>query len=65
LRQRAKETTELHAAGKPTLPTNMRLELETNPFLRPQVPAIQRRLGLEGKPDWQIFAEIRERKNRA
>jgi hydroxyacylglutathione hydrolase len=65
LRQRAKETAELRAAGKPTLPTNMRLELETNPFLRPQVPAIQRRLGLEGKQDWQIFAEIRERKNRA
>jgi hydroxyacylglutathione hydrolase len=65
LRQRAKETAELRAAGKPTLPTSMRLELETNPFLRPRVPAIQRRLGLEGKQDWQIFAEIRERKNRA
>jgi hydroxyacylglutathione hydrolase len=65
LRQRAKETAELRAAGKPTLPTNMRLELETNPFLRPHVPAIQRRLGLEGKQDWRVFAEIRERKNRA
>jgi hypothetical protein len=29
------------------------------------VPAIQKRLGMEGKPEWQIFAEIRERKNRS
>jgi hydroxyacylglutathione hydrolase len=64
LQRRGKETAELRAAGKPTLPTSMRLELETNPFLRPHVPAIQKRLGLEGKDAWQIFGEIRERKNR-
>jgi hypothetical protein len=28
------------------------------------VPAIQQRLGVVGKPEWQIFGEIRERKNR-
>jgi len=48
----------------PTMPTRMDLELETNPFLRPGVPAIQQRLGMVGKPEWQIFGEIRERKNR-
>jgi hydroxyacylglutathione hydrolase len=62
--KRAKEVDQLRAAGKPTLPTNIGIELETNPFLRPSVPAIQRRLGLVGKPEWQIFGEIRERKNR-
>jgi hydroxyacylglutathione hydrolase len=40
-------------------------ELATNPFLRPHVASIQKRLGLEGKPEWQIFGEIRERKNRS
>ena len=64
LQKRAKEVDQLRAAGKPTLPTTIGLELETNPFLRPHVPAIQKRLGLEGKPEWQIFGEIRERKNR-
>jgi hydroxyacylglutathione hydrolase len=64
LQKRAKEVDQLRAAGEPTLPTNMRLELETNPFLRPHVAAIQKRLKMEGKPAWQIFGEIRERKNR-
>lgn len=64
LQKRAKEVDQLRAAGKPTLPTNIAIELETNPFLRPSAPAIQQRLGLVGKPEWQIFGEIRERKNR-
>ena len=34
--KRAKEVDQLRAAGKPTLPTNIGVELETNPFLRPQ-----------------------------
>ena len=65
LQKRAKEVDALRAAGKATLPTTIGLELETNPFLRPHVPAIQKRLGMEGRPEWQIFAEIRERKNRS
>jgi hydroxyacylglutathione hydrolase len=65
LLKRAKEVDALRAAGKPTLPTNIGIELETNPFLRPHVPAIQKRLGMVGKPEWQIFGEIRERKNRS
>jgi len=65
LAERAKAVAELRAAGTPTLPTKIGLELDTNPFLRAHVPAIQKRLGLVGKPEWQIFAEIRERKNRS
>ena len=65
LQKRAKEVAELRAAGKPTLPTTIGIELETNPFLRPHVAAIQQRLGMVGKPEWQIFGEIRERKNRS
>jgi hydroxyacylglutathione hydrolase len=64
LQKRAKEVDALRAAGKPTLPTTIGLELETNPFLRPHVAAIQQRLGMVGRPEWEIFGEIRERKNR-
>jgi hydroxyacylglutathione hydrolase len=55
----------LRAAGKPTLPTRVDIELATNVFLRPQAPAIRKRLGLETAADWQVFAELRERKNKA
>lgn len=64
LQQRAKEVDGLRAAGKPTLPTTIGVELETNPFLRPTSPEIQDRLGMKGKADWEIFGEVRERKNR-
>jgi hydroxyacylglutathione hydrolase len=64
LKKRAAEVDAIRAAGKATLPTTIGLELETNPFLRPHVPAIQKLLGMEGRPEWEIFAEIRERKNR-
>lgn len=65
LQARAAEVEKLRAANKATLPTRLDAELETNPFLRAQVPAIRARLGMENAPDWQVFAEIRERKNRS
>jgi hydroxyacylglutathione hydrolase len=65
LQKRAREVDRLRAAGEATLPTDIGIELETNPFLRPHVAAIQKRLGMAGRPDWQIFGEIRERKNRS
>ena len=61
---RAAEVEKLVAAGKPTLPTRIDLELATNPFLRPQSADIRKRLGMEKSADWQVFGEIRERKNR-
>lgn len=65
LKRRAAEIEKLVTAGTATLPTQIGLELETNPFLRPQSPAIRKRLGLEKAADWQVFAEVRERKNRS
>jgi hydroxyacylglutathione hydrolase len=65
LKKRAVEIETMIAAGKPTLPTRVDVELETNPFLRPQSAAIRKRLGLESAADWQVFAEVRERKNRS
>lgn len=64
LKARAAEVDALVAAGKPTCPTRLGDELEINPFLRPHIGAIRKRLGLEGAADWQVFAEVRERKNR-
>jgi hydroxyacylglutathione hydrolase len=64
LQARAKEVEKLRAAGKFTLPTRIEEELATNPFLRPQSAAMRKRLGMEKAEDWQVFAEVRERKNR-
>ena len=55
LKRRAAEVEKQVAAGRATLPTRIGIELETNPFLRPQSPAIRRRLGLENAADWQVF----------
>lgn len=65
LKSRAAEVEQLRQAGRPTLPTDIGRELATNPFLRAKEPGIRSRLGLSDAADWQVFAEIRERKNRA
>ncbi len=64
LQARAQEVEQLRAAGKPTLPTTIGRELATNPFIRPGSVAIRARLGLAAAEDWQVFAEVRERKNK-
>lgn len=64
LQARAREVDILRAAGKPTLPTTLAQELATNVFLRVDSPEIQQRLGMQGRDAWEIFGEIRERKNR-
>lgn len=64
LQKRAAEVDALRVAGKPTLPTTMAKELATNVFLRVASAEIQERLAMQGRDDWEIFGEIRERKNR-
>lgn len=61
---RAREVAALRAAGKPTLPTTVGLERETNVFLRPHVSAIRNRLGMRADADWRVFGAMRERKNK-
>ena len=65
LQARVREIEALRERGEPTLPTTIAIELETNPFLRAANPVIRKRLGLETAPDWQVFAEVRERKNKS
>jgi hydroxyacylglutathione hydrolase len=65
LAARAKEVEKLVAAKMPTIPSTLGEEKAANPFLRADVPEVAKSLGLAGKPAWQVFAEIRERKNRS
>ena len=60
---RAAEVVEIRKAGQPTLPTTIKLEKETNPFLRVNEPSIRNRLGMETASAAEIFAEIRRRKD--
>jgi hydroxyacylglutathione hydrolase len=63
LQARAKEVAKLAEHGAPALPTTIKQELDTNPFLRSSSPVIQKRLGMEGRPLHEIFGEIRRRKD--
>ena len=65
LRDRAREVETLRAAGRPTLPTTLSLELAANPFLRCAEPAVQAAAGLPGGDPAEVFAVLRERKNKA
>jgi len=50
--------------NRPTVPSTLQEELDTNPFLRAHDPAIRAQLGLETADDVAVFAEIRARKDR-
>jgi hydroxyacylglutathione hydrolase len=64
LAARAEEVKKLIATGKATIPATIGAEKAENPFLRADNADVAKSLGLSGKPAWQVFAEIRERKNR-
>ncbi len=64
LQERAAEVRRLRDQEKPTLPTTLGRELETNPFLRPDSPEIRQTLGMEGASDEDVWAELRQRRNR-
>lgn len=63
LADRAREIDALRAEGRPTLPTTIGRELETNPFLRWSDPAIRAHLGMQSASDAEVLAEIRKRKD--
>lgn len=63
LRARAQQVDEARAAGQPTLPTTIDLELRTNPFFRPAAPGLQKAIGLAGAEPVAVFAETRLRKD--
>lgn len=63
LLKRVEEIDRLRAAQKPTVPTTLGLEKATNPFLRPDSPALQETLAMQGADLSSVFAETRRRKD--
>ena len=61
---RSRDVDTARAEGRPTVPSTLREELDTNPFLRAHDPQIRCNLGMETADDVAIFAEIRARKDR-
>ena len=53
----------VNGSGSPTIPSTLGEEKAANPFLRADVPEVAQSVGLAGRPAWEVFAEIRERKN--
>lgn len=64
LQKRADEIAELRSAGKPTVPTSIGYELQTNPFLRPSSPTLRAHLQVpDDEEDVATFARVRKMKD--
>lgn len=63
LARRQAEAMATRQAGQPSLPSNVALELATNPFLRCETKAIQAAAGLENADAVQVFSVIRQLRN--
>jgi len=61
---RSKAVEQARSKGEPTVPSVLREELETNPFLRAGDPGLQAAIGMEAAGPADVFAEIRARKDR-
>jgi len=64
LHARIAATTAARAAGRPTVPCPLSLELATNPFLRAGTPALRAACQMPDAPESAVFAELRARKDR-
>ncbi len=60
---RSQQIDALRNEGKPTVPTTIKLEKETNPFLRPDSKDLQETIGLLGSSLVDVFAETRRLKD--
>lgn len=60
---RVRAITEDRAANRPTVPSILAVELETNPFLRAADPNLKAAVNMTDAPDDAVFAEIRSRKD--
>ncbi len=64
LLHRMTEVRVLRKAAKPTIPTTLVIEKQTNPFLRPDNLEIRDYLGMFSEPDELVFARIRKLKDK-
>ncbi|WP_299753455.1 hydroxyacylglutathione hydrolase [uncultured Boseongicola sp.] len=61
--QRISDIKVARSAGQPTVPSTLKLELQTNPFLRAGLQSLKDTLNMSGATDAEVFAEIRRRKD--
>lgn len=64
LTSRVQEITAARANGLPTVPSTLALEIQTNPFLRADVPALKTAIGMTDADSTAVFTEIRGRKDK-
>ncbi|MCB0379101.1 MAG: hydroxyacylglutathione hydrolase [Bdellovibrionales bacterium] len=57
------EMTEKKQRTSCTIPTTLQMEKDANPFLRWDDPKIRKALEMSDAEDWQVFAEIRKRRD--
>lgn len=60
---RVEATQNAREAGTPTVPSSLKLERATNPFLRAHVPQIADHLGMSNASAVDVFTEIRKRRD--
>ncbi len=63
LAARQADAAAMRLAGKPTLPSNIGLELATNPFLRCHTAPIQLASGVNNADPVMVFSALREMRN--
>ena len=65
LQARAAAVEDERAAGRPTVPSTVADELETNPFLRTDSAELRAAIGMASPhfSDADVFAEVRKRKD--
>lgn len=65
VRARLREIRRLALLRRPTVPSTIAQEKQTNPFLRAGTPEIKAALGMPGASDLEAFAELRRRRDTA
>ena len=63
LQARVREFEAMRERGQPTIPTVLADELDTNPFLRADDPALAAAIGMPGADPVAVFGEVRTRKD--
>ncbi len=63
LAARVAEVRDRRRARQPSLPVSLATELATNPFLRADVPALAKNIGLTAASPLEVFTELRRRKD--
>jgi hydroxyacylglutathione hydrolase len=63
LQKRFEKIKILRSDKKPTVPATLEIELQTNPFFRPEAESIRKTLHLQGASNLEVFTKLRELRN--